>query len=180
MKKREDRGKNLGKQLFTYFIQHIQSINPTITTVRWNAATLDSYYISQKKLEQWYTQRGGKKIAAHPAGGSMFELHIKDFKPEQDISMITALMLDESSTIESTNTLALLYNDQHIASIIYRLCINLNHTEQTNDTTYAIQIKNSTIDTNDTSLQQELTTMLKKEILKKIANKRWLSLRSKL
>ena len=163
---REHRGQALGKKLFTYFIKHIRKRNRAIKTVVWQALALDPEYLSQKKLEKWYKARGGVKMGPHPNGGSLFNLDLKNFKPERDINSLYELDIKEDTDIRSTTSLELknTYN-KTIAHLTYHLKIN-------NDK-QSLVLDKVIIDPSVTQ-KKEIEKQLRKAIKERMTSRTWL------
>jgi len=164
---RNNRGNSLGKQLFTYFVNHVKERNPAIKTIRWQALALDEGYMSQEKLEAWYTARGGVRTGRCSAGGSYFKLRISKFEPEQDLSSVLALKIKENVSIKGTTEIELkTTRDHQIAKLGFLLSIH--------EGKYSLKIDNLAINPTYSSNKTEIQRKLRRMIIKHIRAKEWL------
>lgn len=165
---RNNRGNSLGKQLFTYFINHVKERNPTIKTIKWQAVTLDEEHMSQKKLETWYTARGGINMGPYPNGnGTLFKLYVNEFKPEHNLSSVLALDIKENfrikgkTEIELKNTL-----DRPIAKLCFLLSVSNNK--------YSLRIDGLNINPAYRKHNYEIKRTLQCMVIKHMRAKEWL------
>lgn len=182
IEERKNRNQGLGKVIFTFFMHHVQEKNPEITTVVLQSVTLDSLYLPQDALEQWYSNRGGIRIGPHPGGGSIFVFKVKTFKPEGDVtSLLASCKVHEFATIESVHAYTLITEDNRsIATLACKLFINLVHADDENKTTYQVIINKTMVDEAYMYKKEDIEKILKHEMFKTIAAKKWLKIRSKL
>lgn len=165
---RNNRGNSLGKQLFTYFINHVKERNPAITTITWQAVALDEQYMSQKKLEAWYTARGGVKVGRHPSGnGSLFKLKVRSFKPEINLSSLLALRIAEDCSIKGTTEIELKNRrDDTIAKLGFLLSVK-------NDK-YSLKIDDLEISPAYAAHKTEIQRRLRTMVVNHMKAKEWL------